>query len=203
MKVILLFSILMLFSSPAFSQNDVGVFTVLLGGSVGKIEMDGSDFGAFYKDQQLVYTGLAGLGNGETFVIAKYRVFKATGQSKLTNSDATGFADWQQRILLAGFRVHPSGSVIYFDATYVFNHAEESIGTQNPVVDVLTASQKMDDNGFAFALGLAPRLAGPLALTFDVEYSFMLRKSSNDSGRRVPNLGGFYYGGGLSFYFNN
>ncbi|HTR82057.1 MAG TPA: hypothetical protein VMM58_10545, partial [Bacteroidota bacterium] len=126
-----------------------------------------------------------------------------SGQSKVVNVDATGAADWKQRILSAGFRFHNGGSPVYIDALYVLTHAEESIGTTNPSVDVLTASQKIDDRGFAFAFGFAPRIAGPIALDFELEYSFMLRQSSNDAGRQVPNLGGLYYGGGILFYFNN
>jgi len=85
----------------------------------------------------------------------------------------------------------------------VFNHAEETIGIENSPVDFLAASQKLDDNGFASALCVAPKLVSPIALNLEVEYSFMLRKPVNDSGRRVPNLGGLYYSAGLSFYFNN
>lgn len=70
-------------------------------------------------------------------------------------------------------------------------------------MDFLAASQKLDDNGFASALCVAPKLVSPIALNLEVEYSFMLRKPVNDSGRRVPNLGGLYYSAGLSFYFNN
>lgn len=189
---------------PLYSRNDVGTFTLLLGGSVGKFLIDaGGNFNDFYTNRQLAYTGIFGLGDGETFLIGKYRIFNATGQSKLQNIDAIGTAEWKQRILSAGFRYHPQGAALYIDALYVFNHAEESIGTVNPPVDFLSASQKLDDNGFAFALGAAPQIISPLALDLEVEYSFMLRKPVNDSGRRIPNLGGLYYSAGISFYFNN
>lgn len=191
-------------SCSAFSQYESGVFTILLGGNVGKFNIDaGGNFDQYYTDQQLAYTGLVGLGNGVTFLIAKYRLFNSSGHSKLTNVDATGMAEWKQRILSTGFRLHSSSSAIYIDAMYIFNHAEESIATENPRVDVLTADQKIDNNGVAFAIGLAPKIIGPLALDINVEYSVMLRNPTNDAGRQIPNLGGLYYGGGISFYFNN
>jgi len=187
-----------------YPHNDVGTFTILAGGSIGEFLIDaGGNFNDVYTNRQLAYTGIFGLGDGETFLIGKYRIFKATGQSKLQNIDAQGKADWKQTILGAGFRLHPQGSSFYFDALYLFTHAEETIGTENPPVDFLAASQKLDDNGFAFAFGLAPKLVSPIALDFEIEYSFMLRKPVNDNGRRVPNLGGLYYSAGISFYFNN
>lgn len=204
MKKLLTILLFCLSAIPIYSQNEVGTFTILAGGSIGEFMIDaGGNFNDLYTNRQLSYTGVFGLGNGESFLIGKYRIFKATGQSKLQNIDATGKADWKQTILGAGFRYHPHGSSLYIDALYVFNHAEETIGTENPPVDFLAASQKLDDNGFAFALGIAPKLISPIALDLEVEYSFMLRKPVNDSGRRVPNLGGLYYSAGLSFYFNN
>ncbi len=204
MKKLLTLVLFCLSPISLYSQNEVGKLTILAGGSVGEFRIDaGGNFNDLYANRQLSYTGIFGLGDGETFLIGKYRIFKATGQSQLQNIDAEGKADWSQRILGAGFRCHPQGSSFYFDVLYLFNHAEETIGTENPPVDFLAASQKLDDNGFAFALGLAPKLVSPIALDLEVEYSFMLRKPVNDSGRRVPNLGGLYYSAGLCFYFNN
>ena len=204
MKKLPLLLIICCSSVTLHAGNEVGTFTILAGGSIGEFLVDaGGNFNDLYTNRQLAYTGIFGLGDGETFLIGKYRVFKATGQSKLQNIDAEGMADWKQTIICGGVRCHPQGSSFYFDALYVFNHAEETIGTQNPPVDFLAASQKLDDNGFAFALGVAPKVVSPLALNLEIEYSFMLRKSENDSGRKIPNLGGLYYSAGLSFYFNN
>jgi len=204
MKRTLLFFLIIASSSAVFSQHGSGTFTILLGGNVGIFNVDaGGNFNQYYTDRKLAYTGLFGLGNGSTFVIAKYRLYTASGSSKLTNVDATGTAQWKQRILSAGIRLQSDNSAFYIDATYLFNHAEESIATLNPAVDVLSTTQKIDNNGVAFALGLAPRIAGPIALDFNVEYSVMLRNPVNDAGRQTPNIGGLYYGGGLIFYFNN
>jgi len=187
-----------------FSQSASGAFTILMGGSIGKFNVDaGSNFNSIYSNRKLAYTGTFGLGNGSLFVIGKYRIFNATGQSTLTNIAATGSADWKQSILLTGFRLGPGGSALYFDALYVFNHAEESIATENPTVEVLSASQKINQNGFAFAVGLAPKIAGPLDLDFEAEYSFMTQKSTIENGSNAPNLGGVYLSAGISFYFNN
>ena len=201
-----LFAILFFCHSPIplYSQNDVRAFTILAGGSIGEFTIDaGGNFKDLYSNRQLAYTGVFGLGNGESLLIGKYRIFTATGQSTLKNIATEGTANWKQTILEAGFRFHPNGASLYVDALYVFNHAEETIGTENPSVDFLAAHQKLDDNGFAFALGLAPKIVSPLALDLELEYSFMLRKPVNDNGRRVPNLGGLYYSAGLSFYFTN
>jgi hypothetical protein len=204
MKRTLLCFLIVVSSSSAFSQHESGSFTILLGGDVGKFNVDaGGNFNRYYTDRKLAYTGLFGLGNGFTFVIAKYRLYTANGNSKLTNVDATGTAQWKQRILSAGFRLRSEDSAFYIDAMYLFNHAEESIATINPALAVLSATQKIDNNGLAFAVGLAPRIAGPLALDFNVEYSVMLQNPLNDAGRQIPNLGGLYYGAGLSFYFGN
>ncbi|HTX18829.1 MAG TPA: hypothetical protein VMG34_09220 [Bacteroidota bacterium] len=201
-KTILL--LLIAFSSSAFSQDDSGPFTILMGGQIGRFLVDGGgNFDKFYPDTKPSYTGLFGLGNGATFVIAKYRIFSASGQSQLTNVTATGVADWKQRILCAGFRMGGGKTPLYFDATYVLNHAEESISTLNPTVDILSATQKIDAKGVAFALGLCPRLAGPLTIDLSVEYSFMIQSPLNSAGRQIPNIGGWYYGGGFSFYFHN
>ena len=204
MKKTLLFLLIIASSSALYSQHGSGTFTILLGGNAGIFNVDaGGNFNQYYSDRKLAYTGLFGLGNGATFVIAKYRTYTASGSSKLTNVDATGTAQWKQHILSAGFRIGGEGSAFYLDATYLFNHAEESIATINPAVDVLSKTQKIDNNGIALALGLAPKIAGPLALDFNVEYSVMLRNPVNDAGRQTPNIGGLYYGGGLIFYFNN
>ena len=204
MKKILLCILIAAVSSTSLSQPKTSAFTILLGGDAGIFNVDaGGNFNHYYNDRHLAYTGVFGLGNGFTFVIAKYRLFSASGSSKLTNVDATGTAQWKQRILSAGFRLHSEDSAFYIDAMYLFNHAEESIGTLNPAVDALSATQKIDNNGVSFAVGLAPRIAGPLALDFSVEYSVMLQNPLNDAGRQIPNLGGLYYGAGVSFYFNN
>lgn len=204
MKKTILCFLIIASSSAVFSQHQSGAFTILLGGDAGVFNVDaGGNFNRYYTDRKLAYTGLFGLGNGSTFVIAKYRLYTASGSSKLTNVDATGTAQWKQRILSAGFRLRSGDSAFYIDATYLFNHAEESIATENPAVDVLSATQKINNNGVAFALGLAPRIAGPLALDFNVEYSVMLQNPLNDAGRQIPNLGGLYYGAGVIFYFNN
>ena len=204
MKRIFLCFLFLASLSVAFSQHESGSFTLLLGGNVGKFKIDaGGNFDKIYTNQQLAYTGLAGMGNGTTFVIAKYRLFNSSGHSTLTNVDAVGKADWKQRIISAGFRLQSHESAVYIDMMYVFNHAEETISTQNPSVDVLATSQKIDNNGLSFAVGLAPRIIGPLCLDLNVEYSRMLRNPTNNAGREIPNLGALYYGGGISFYFNN
>jgi hypothetical protein len=204
MKKLLTIILLCVVSSQLFSQSSTGAFTILLGGSVGKFNIDaGNNFNTIYSDQKLVYTGVFGLGNGAFFVIGKYRIFNTTGQSTLSNITATGSAEWKQNILLTGLRFGPGGSAIYFDALYVFNHAEESIATENPTVDALSASQKIDENGFAVALGLAPKIAGPLDLDFEVEYSVMTQKPTLNNGSSAPNVGGIYFSAGISFYFNN
>ncbi len=203
MKKLLTIIFLCSVSSHLFSQSSAGAFTILMGGSVGKFNVDaGSNFNSMYSNRKLVYTGVFGLGNGSVFVIGKYRVFNATGQSTLTNIAATGSADWKQSILLTGLRFGPGGSALYFDALYVFNHAEENIATENPTVDALSANQKIDEKGFALALGLAPKIAGPLDLDFEAEYSSMTNKPTLNNGSSAPNLGGVYYSAGISFYFN-
>ncbi len=204
MKKLLTIILLFFVSTHLFSQSSTGAFTILLGGSVGKFNIDaGNDFNTIYANQKLTYTGVFGLGNGAIFILGKYRVFNTTGQSTLSNIDATGSADWKQNILLTGLRFGPGASAIYFDALYVFNHAEETIATENPAVDALSASQKIDENGFAVALGLAPKIAGPLDLDFEVEYSVMTQKPTLSNGSSAPNLGGVYFSAGISFYFNN
>jgi len=203
MKIRLLISLVLCVTPSAFSQNGEGPFTILLGGQGGSFVVSGGDFSKYYTNPKPAYTGLFGLGNGTAFAIAKYRIFSASGQSKLSNVAATGVADWKQRILCLGMRAGGQQTGIYFDATYVMNHAEESISTLNPAVDVLSATQKVDATGGAFAVGFAPRLAGPLSLDLSVEYSFMLQKPLNSAGREIPDIGGWYYGGGISFYFHN
>jgi hypothetical protein len=204
MKKLLTIILLCLTSSPLFSQNSTGAFTILLGGSAGKFNIDaGDNFNNIYPNKKPVYTGVFGLGNGALFIIGKYRVFNTSGQSTVTNSTATGSAEWKQNILLTGLRFGPGSSAVYLDALYVFNHVEEKIGTINPVVDALSADQKIDQNGFAFAVGLSPKLAGPLDLDLEVEYSAKIQKTSLANGTDAPNLGGLYLSAGLSFYFNN
>jgi hypothetical protein len=150
-------------SSQLFSQNSTGAFTILLGGSVGKFTIDaGGNFNNIYSDRKLAYMGVFGLGNGAIFIIGKYRLFDASGQSALSNIAATGSADWKQTILLTGLRFGPGSSAIYFDALYVFNHAEENIGTISPAVDALSAGQKIDERGFALHSGLLRELPGLL-----------------------------------------
>lgn len=204
MKKSLLCLLVIASTSTVMSQPGSNAFTILLGGDAGVFNVEaGGNFNHYYSDRKLAYTGLFGLGNGMTFVIAKYRIYTASGSSKLTNVDATGTAEWKQQILSAGFRLRSNDSAFYIDAMYLINHAEESIGTVNPAVDVLSATQKIDNNGLSFAVGLAPKIAGPLALDFSVEYSVMLQNPLNDAGRQIPDLGGLYYGAGVCFYFNN
>lgn len=204
MKTILFVSLFLLSASPLLSQNDVNTFTILMGGTIGEFRVDGGgNFQSFYTNTKLTPTGFFGLGNGETFLIVKYRIFQASGKSELKNLTATGNAEWKQTLLMGGFRLQPEGHAFYFDGMFVMTEAEESISTVDPVVDVLASTEKLKDKGFAFAMGLAPRLAGPLALNLEIEYSFMLRDSFNQDGRRIPNIGGLYYSAGLSFYFNN
>lgn len=202
MKIFLTAILFCLVPSRLFPQNASGGFTVLMGGSVGKFNVNGGgNFNSIYSDRKLAYTGTFGLGDGETFLIGKYRIFSASGQSKLTNIDATGTAQWNQKILLAGLRVHPGGSALYLDVLYLFNHAEETIGTVNPSVNALSASQTIDNNGFALGLGLTPKIAGPIDLDMEVEYSATPQKLTNNNTETIPNLGGIYFGGGLIFYF--
>lgn len=204
MKKILVIIVVLLYSSPLHSQNELNTLTIILGGTVGEFLVDGGgNFNDFYTNRNLSYCGCFGVGNGETFLIGKYRLFNASGQSKLKNLDATGKADWKQSILSAGFRYHPSGSALYLEALYVMSQVKESIGTENPQVDVLSAGEELKDKGFAFSLGLAPKLLGPLSVNAEVEYSFMLREPHNRYDRRIPNIGGLYYGGGISLYFSN
>jgi hypothetical protein len=204
MKKILIVILLCVVSSQLFSQSSTGAFTILMGGSIGKFNINaGGNFNTIYSDKKPVYTGIFGLGNGALFIIGKYRIFNTSGQSTLSNIAATGSAEWKQNILLTGLRFGPGGSALYLDALYVFNHAEESIGTVNPSVDALSASQKIDENGFAFALGLAPKIAGPLDLDFEAEYSVMTQKPTLNNGSGAPNVGGVYFSAGISFYFNN
>jgi hypothetical protein len=191
-------------ASHLCSQSSTGALTLLLGGSAGKFNIDaGSTFNNMYSNKKLIYTGVVGLGNGGLFIIGKYRSFNLSGASTVTNIAATGSAEWKQRMLLTGLRFGPGGSAIYLDALYVFNHAEESIGTVNPAVDALSGEQKIDQNGIAFALGLSPRLAGPLDLNLEAEYSVKIQKSTLQNGQDAPNLGGLYLSAGLSFYFSN
>ncbi len=204
MKTTLFVSLFLLSTAPLISQNDLHTFTILMGGTIGEFRVDGGgSFDTFYPDRKVTPTGFVGLGNGETFLVVKYRIFQASGNSELKNLTATGKADWKQTLLLGGFRLHPGGSAFYFDGMYVINEAEESISTEDPVVEVLASSEKLKDHGFAFTLGLAPRLVGPLALNMELEYSFMLREARNRNGDKIPNLGGLYYSAGLSLYFNN
>jgi hypothetical protein len=204
MKKLFTIVLLCMVTSHLFPQSSTGAFTILLGGSVGKFNIDaGGNFNSIYSDRKLAYTGVFGLGNGAIFIIGKYRIFNATGQSTLSNNDVTGSAEWKQSILLTGLRFGPGGSALYFDALYVFNQAEESIAAVNPSVDALSTSQKIDENGFAFALGLAPKIAGPLDLDLEVEYSVMTQKPTLNNGSGAPNLGGLYFSAGISFYFNN
>ncbi|HTY11882.1 MAG TPA: hypothetical protein VMF88_12510 [Bacteroidota bacterium] len=200
-----LFIILLCFaSSEIFAQSSGNAFTILLGGAVGKFNIDaGGNFNTIYTDRKLSYTAVAGLGTGSLFVIGKYRTFEASGQSLVSNIAATGSAQWKQTILLTGLRFGPGNSAFYLDALYVFNHAQETIGTVNPAIDVLAASQKVDDNGYAFAVGLSPKIADPLAINFEAEYSVMARKATLADGNTVPNLGGLYLSAGISFYFHN
>src|SRR3990172_6819030 len=124
-----LFATILFFASiiPLYARNEVGRFTVLAGGSIAELNVDGGgNFNEIYTNRQLSDTGFFGLGDGETFLIGKYRIFEATGESKLQNIDATGTAEWKQTIMSAGFRYHPQGGTLYMDALYVFNQAEES-----------------------------------------------------------------------------
>jgi len=204
MKKFLTIILLCLTSSPVFPQNSTGAFTILLGGSAGKFNIDaGGNFNSVYSNKKAVYTEIAGLGNGAIFIIGKYRIFNTSGQSTLTNIAATGSAQWKQNILLTGLRFGPGGSAVYLDALYVMNHVEETIGTVNPAVDALSATQKIDQKGFAFAFGLSPKIAGPLDLDLEVEYSAKLQKTTLQNGQDAPNLGGVYLSAGISFYFNN
>ena len=201
MKKLALLAFLCALAFPLYSQNQIDTFTLLLGGTIGEFSINGGgNFNDLYTDRKLAYTGLVGLGNGETFLIGKYRIFKATGRSQLSNLDALGTADWKQTIITAGFRYHPGGGAFYLDVLFAYTHAEERIGTETPPVDVLSASEKLDDRGFGFALGISPKLFDPVAFNFEVEYTSMFRSTQNSAGRKIPNLGGFCYTAGISFY---
>lgn len=117
------------------------------------------------EETSTIFTPIASFRTPEFLASTMVRRFSSAStefsmpRGMLQNIDAIGTAEWRQRILSAGFRYHPQGAALTIDALYVFNHAEESIGTVNPPVDFLSATQKLDDNGFAFAVGAAPQNA--------------------------------------------
>ncbi len=203
MRKILTVILLCFASSQLHAQGSSGALTILLGGSAGKFNIDaGGNFNSIYSNKSLIYTEVFGLGNGGIFIVGKYRAFTLSGDQGGSNAAATASAEWKQRMLSTGLRFGPGGSAIYLDALYVFNHVEESIGTMDPTANALTGNQKIDQNGIAFALGLSPRLAGPLDLNLEAEYSFKIRTSTLQNGLDAPDLGGLYLSAGLSFYLN-
>ena len=61
MKKLLTIILLCVVSSQLYSQSSTGAFTILMGGSVGKFNIDaGNNFNTIYSDQKLVYTGVLG-----------------------------------------------------------------------------------------------------------------------------------------------
>ena len=77
--------------------------------------------------------------------------------------------------------------------------AEETIATENPIVAELEAQEKTENRGIGFGVGVAVKIAGPLKIFLEAEYSIMTRVGRNQYGRANPELGGFCLSGGIQF----
>jgi hypothetical protein len=202
MKKHLLIFLLVSLSFPLTAQNEVGVLTFTLGGTYGRIKPASTKFQDIYSTPHPIYYGFFGAGNGETFLIGKYKMFSAKGKSEVTNVQIEGTAEWTQTMILGGFRYFPGGSSLFIDAMFFKTTVNEKISTRDPVVSELTGSETIKHTGLAGTLGFSPRLADPLCLHLEIDYSFTFDELKTKSGRSVPNLGGFSYSGGLSIIVN-
>jgi len=171
-------------------------FSIMVGGVIGYQHIEASKWSRVYKSPALSYGGLFGVGNGETFVFGKYRVIKTTGTSVLENITVNGKADWDERFIVAGLHTYVQNTPFEAGVGYVWLHATEKIWTENPAIPELSNSQTLTDHGVNVLIGLS--FGHDVRLNFDLEYIYLFDRSTTSDGHSGPNLGGLYYGTGIS-----
>lgn len=174
-------------------------FSIMFGGAAGNFANSESKFNTIYSNRTISRIYMAGIGTNTFYFIGKYREFSALGKSVVANIAVAGKADWKQKFYSAGLRLHADDHPIYAEVLYVFTRAEEVITTKDPVVEELTAKEITENKGVGFTVGIALKIAGPIGIFVEGEYSMMLKKGRNQYGRANPELGGICASAGIQF----
>jgi hypothetical protein len=178
---------------PASAQSPVAL---TVGGVVGYQQFESSDWHRVYGSSKLSYGGFVGIGDGQTFVIGKYRFVNATGELAEDNAPVRGTTEWNENFMIVGLHSYFTGSPFEAEAGYVWMQAAEKITPVSSGIKQPTQTTTMRDNGVDVLVGLS--LGRDVRFGFDVEYLYMFRKTTLSGGQQIPNLGGFYYGAAVS-----
>jgi hypothetical protein len=199
MKIFLIAILLSASSHYSFSQDQEGTnssekkkssFSLLFGGAAGNFAIDASKFNSVYSNRSVSRIYVAGIGGKQFLLIGKYREFYARGTSIVQNIDVRGKADWKQKFYSVGIRLLSDDSPLYADLLYVVTKAEETITTNDPIVNELTLRQETENKGGGVALGVTITILGPIKIFAEGDYSYMVSEDRNNQGKVIPKLGG-------------
>jgi hypothetical protein len=169
-------------------------FSVLAGGFAGIRKVEASDFRGTYGNSKFTYGAVLGVGNGETYLAAKYRLMSVADGST-TVSGVNYSASWKERIIVAGFHYYPARIPFRFEAGYAWLFADENLtpkaGFASPI-----QSRTIKDRGIDLVGGMS--MGHDIRLNLDLGYLLLFKDGSASSGS-LPNLGGFYYGASFCY----
>jgi hypothetical protein len=112
------------------------------------------NFNEIYGNDEYLPTLVVGLGANQTYLVARYNLYKETGKSLVTGVDLDGDASWRQEYITIGLRSYEQKPV-YFELAYAIGKAEETITTETPEYTALNSSWTAPDiRGGAIALGI-------------------------------------------------
>ncbi len=171
--------------------------SLLFGGAAGNFAIDASKFNSIYSNRSVSRIYVAGIGNKQLLLIGKYREFYARGTSLVQNIEVSGKADWKQKFYSIGIRLLSDDSPLYADLLYVVTKAEETITTNDPVVNELTIRQESENKGGGVSLGVTISILGPINIFAEGDYSYMVSEDRNDQGKVIPKLGGVCLSAGV------
>lgn len=169
-------------------------FSVLAGGVAGIRKVEASEFRGTYGNSKFTYGAVLGVGNGETYLAAKYRWMSvATGSATISGVHYS--ASWKERIIGAGFHYYPARIPFRFEAGYAWLFADENL-TPNAGVAAPKQSRTIKDRGIDLVGGMS--MGHDIRLNLDLGYLLLFKDGSASTGS-LPNLGGFYYGASFCY----
>jgi len=165
----------------------------------GVFRPDAPNFAKIYGSDDKMLPVLAfGIGYKDVYMVARYRLFEASGQSLVAGIDLAGTAEWREEIITLGLRTYEFRP-LYFELAYALGFVEESISTEQPEYSALNRTFITKDNqGLSAAIGLTIKLITGIYLTGELEYIYIPINSEIEAGNEKVNLGGPSFSIGLS-----
>ena len=167
---------------------------LLIEGNYGIVSDVNSNFNQVYGNSNNISGVGLGIGWGNTYLIAKYKLYEANGKSLVSGIDLEGVANWKEEFMILALRYYEGR--FFTELGYVLNSVEEVISTNQPIYTDLNSNYSKNGNeGISIVLGVNIPIS-KLILSTDVNYIYVV-STTEDKSNNKTNVGGLMFNVGL------